>query len=131
MLSIKTKFYKSTGSRGFRRLLSYYSSGIIKNRKIKFNDKEVSNYPIFSDKKPFSARIRIVENENLDIPMNTFIESPANVYCNLNRFQRFLLKRQFKTTWLQQTENIKWLVMAIFAGVGAFLAVANFWLKCK
>lgn len=131
MLSINTKFYKSTGSRGFRTLLTYYASGTIKKRKIQFNKSEVAKHPFFGDGEPFKARIRPVENQNLDIPMNTFIESPANVYCNLNWFQRFLLRRQFKTTWLQQTENIKWLIMALLAGIGAFIGVVKFWLNCK
>jgi hypothetical protein len=31
-------------------------------------------------------------------------------YCHLNTLQRFLLAWSFKNTWLQNPENIKWLI---------------------
>jgi hypothetical protein len=131
MFAINTKFYRATGSSGFRTLLTYYSSGKIKNKKISFNKNEVSDHPFYGDGKPFITAIKMNDNGNYDISVNTYLESPANVYCNLNRYQKFLLKRQFKMTWIQQSENIKWLVMAAFACIGAFLGVVNYLLKCN
>lgn len=131
MFPINTKFYKSTGSSGFRTLLTYYTSGKIKNKKIHLNKKEVAEHPFFGDGKPFNAHIRTIQTENYNISVNTYIESPANLYCKLNRIQRFLLRYQFKRTWIQQTENIKWLVMAIFAAIGAFIGVVKFLGECN
>ncbi len=129
MFSIKTKFYKNTGSSGFRSLMTYYCSGKIKNRKVYLNPEEVSEHPFYGDGKPFSASIsKASGNYNLNI--NTYLDSPANLYCNLGKFQKLILKWQFGQTWIQQTENIKWMIMAILAGIGAFLGVAKYLLKC-
>lgn len=65
-------------------------------------------------------------DDNFTMDTNIYIDSPANVYCNLTWFQKFMLRWQFKTTWIQQTENIKWLVMAILAGNGVFLGVVTY-----
>lgn len=130
MFAIKTRFYKHTGSSGFRSLLTYYCSGKIKNRKIYLNNEEVSDHPFYGDGKPFSAQIiKVSGNYNKNI--NTYIESPANLYCNLNIIQKIILSWQFKVTWIQQTENIKWMIMAIFAGIGAFIGVSKYLLNCN
>lgn len=131
MLTINTKFYRRTGSKGIRSILTYYASGKIKNKKIHLNKKEVANNPFLSDGQPFMADIRAIGVENYNMPVNIYIDSPADLYCNLNKLQRFILKYQFKRTWIQQSENIKWLIMAIFAGAGAFLGVVKFLLECK
>ncbi|WP_409415731.1 hypothetical protein [Flavobacterium sp. PS2] len=126
MFEVKTKFYRRTGSIGFRSILTHYCSGKIKKRKIYFNQTEVFNHPFYGDGEPFFAKIRMNTDNNFTMDVNIYIDSPADVYCNLTWFQKFILRWQFKTTWIQQTENIKWLVMAILAGVGAFLAVLTY-----
>lgn len=126
MFEVNTKFYRNTGSVGFRSILTYYCSGKIKKRKIYFNQTEVSNHPFFGDGEPFFAEIRMNTDDNFTMEANIYIDSPANVYCNLTWIQKFILRWQFKKTWIQQTENIKWLVMAILAGVGAFLGVITY-----
>lgn len=132
MLSVNTKFYRHTSSKGIRTILTYYASGKIKNKKIYLNQNEVANNAFLSDGQPFKADIRDVGAGNYNMAVNVYIDSPAGLlYCKLNRLERIILKYQFKRTWIQQTENIKWLIMAVFAGIGAFLGVVKFLLDCK
>jgi hypothetical protein len=133
MTKIKVKLYKEVSQNSYRKKLEYFTTGKIIGKRIHIdkhnlseNQKNFYEYPL-----EYEYRLIDINREVFTEKVNTQLNGRIKFYCNLNYFNRLKLKSEFKKLWIQQTENIKWIITAIFALIGAFLGVVNFLLNCN
>ena len=126
------KIFREESHNYYRTKLKFFADARIVGKSLEFDRSQIDNTNSFYDY-PFVFDFRFVDSnkeiysEKINVNFNTRI----SLYAKLNWKQKFLLKREFKLLWIQQTENIKWIVMAIFAGIGSFVALTKFFLECK
>lgn len=133
MTKIKVKLYKESSHNSYRTKINYFTKGKIIGKRIHVDKDNLTETQRSFYEYPLEFEYRFIDKgkEVFTEKVNTVLNGRMMFYCKLNAFQRFKLKSEFRQLWIQQTENIKWIITAIFAGVGAFLGVIKFLLNCN
>ncbi len=111
----------------YRTKLMFFCDARIVGKSLEFDRTQIDNTNSFYEY-PFVFDFRFVDTnkEIFTEKINVRFKTRLDLYAKLNYIQKFKLKREFKLLWIQQTENIKWIVMAIFAGNGSIVALQSF-----
>jgi|WetSurMetagenome_2_1015567.scaffolds.fasta_scaffold305987_1 hypothetical protein len=133
MTKIRVKLFKEISFNYYMTDLEFYAKGLIIGKRIKldskdFNESQREYYRPFIG---YNFQFIDINKDEFNKKVNVLISTRMiSCYCYLNYVKRLKLKYIYRHLWIQQPENIKWIVTAFFAGIGSFLALITYVFKC-